>query len=62
MAGRARQNWQSGLDVLGGGGPRGDVVQYQSVRCMNRWGGWGPGRLGCLSCIDEQTGVHIRWV
>lgn len=37
MAGRARQNWQSGLDVLGGGGPRGDVApiserqMYESV-------------------------------
>lgn len=50
---RRRRPWVALLVML---------LQYQSVRCMNQWGGWGPGRLGCLSCIDEQTGLHIRWV
>ena len=58
-----RQNQQSGFGCIRRMRPCmalvGMLLQHQSIRCMNQWGGWGLGRLGCLSCLDEQPAVHI---
>ena len=58
-----RQNQQSSFGCIRRMRPCmalvGMLLQHQSIRCMNQWGGWGLRRLGCLSCLDEQPGVHI---